>query len=72
MNLIDSEISAMSALEVGATMNVAMYYSNRDVRLEKTAVPKIGPCGRLAVAATPAAADQSFPRLDESMNKHSP
>jgi hypothetical protein len=36
------------------------------------AAPKIGPCGRLAVAATPAAADQSFSRLDESMNKHSP
>lgn len=48
MNLIDSEISAMSAQEVGATMNVAMYYSNRDVRLEKTAVPKIGP-GELLV-----------------------
>jgi L-iditol 2-dehydrogenase len=38
----------MSAVQVGATMNVAMYYSNRDVRLEKTAVPKIGP-GELLV-----------------------
>lgn len=42
MNLIDPEIPAMSDPEVGVTMNVAMYYNNRDVRLEKIAVPRIG------------------------------
>lgn len=33
----------MSAAQIAATMNVAMYYNNRDVRLEKLPVPKIGP-----------------------------
>ena len=32
-------------------MRVAMYYNNRDVRLEELAVPKIGP-GELLVANT--------------------
>src|SRR3990170_1317769 len=38
----------MNAAEVAATMNVAVYYNNRDVRFEKMAVPRIGP-GELLV-----------------------
>ncbi|HXK30716.1 MAG TPA: zinc-dependent dehydrogenase [Candidatus Binatia bacterium] len=38
----------MSATTNPTTMNVAVYYNNRDVRLEQVAVPKIGP-GELLV-----------------------
>ena len=40
----------MSVAAVGATMNVAMYYNNRDVRLEKMAIPRIN-AGELLVRA---------------------
>lgn len=38
----------MSAADRAATMRVAMYYNNRDVRLERMTVPRIGP-GELLV-----------------------
>lgn len=38
----------MSATDRAATMRVAMYYNNRDVRLERMTVPRIGP-GELLV-----------------------
>ncbi len=47
--MLETEIRSVSAPERAETMRVAMYYNNRDVRLERMTVPRFGP-GELLVS----------------------